>query len=94
MKDREKLVLLKQDAIKILDEVSPHFTIIENEISGKSRWCNIYNLIIERKSDNKFFQAEYRRGATENQDERPWEYEKSVEFYEVFPVEKVVIVYE
>ena len=51
MKDREKLILPKQEAIDILDEGNPNFSIIENEICGKSRWCNVYRLIIERKSD-------------------------------------------
>jgi hypothetical protein len=94
MKDREKLALPKQDAIDILDGEDDVFEIIEDVISGKSRWCDIHKLIIKRKSDSKFFKGSYRVGATESQDEGPWEYEKTVEFSEVFPVEKTIIVYE
>lgn len=94
MKDREKLVLPKQDAIDILDGEDDVFEIIEDVISGKSRWSIIHKLIIKRKSDSKFFKGCYRVGATESQEESPWEYEDNVEFFEGFPVEKTVIVYE
>lgn len=94
MKDREKLILPKQEAIDILNEENPNFSIIENEICGKSRWSDVYRLIIERKSDHKFFKGGYRSGATENRDERPWEYQKDVSFSEVFQIEKTIVVYE
>lgn len=36
-----------------------------------------------RKNNGKFYQTTYSEGATEMQDERPWEYEDEVECEEV-----------
>lgn len=65
--------------------------IIENEIIDTSRWSTHYRLIF--KKDYKYYQTFYSQGATESQDERPWEYEDEVECVEVEPYEKMVIEY-
>ena len=65
--------------------------IIVNEIIDTSRWSNHYSLIF--KKDDKYYRAYYSSGATEQQDERPWEYEDEVKCTEVEPYEKTVIDY-
>ena len=77
------------------DKDSEHadFKVALNEIVGHSRWSINYNLVLEK--DGKFFQKGYSKGATESQDESPFEYEdEEIDFKEVKPVEKVVIIYE
>lgn len=67
--------------------------IIENEQIDNSRWSIISRLVF--KYQGKFYATTYSRGATEMQDESPFEYEPDmIECKEVFPVEKTVIVYE
>ena len=92
---REKLNLTLEQARAILydDADPPEFDIISEEIVDQDRWTVTYKLIIRRISDGKFFRDYFRRGATEYQDESPWEYDKP-NFKEVFPVEKTITVYE
>ena len=65
--------------------------IVVNEIIDTSRWSNHYRLIF--KKDYKYYQTFYSSGATESQDESPWEYEDKVKCVEVEPYEKMVIEY-
>jgi len=90
---REKLLLTAEQARDILYEDNKDFEIIKDEMYANSRWSINYYLVVQRISDKKFFASSYSRGATEQQDEGPWEYEDEVVFEEVFPVEKVVIEY-
>lgn len=68
------------------------FIVIDNILEDTSRWSLNYRLIIQRKSDGKYFADYYSVGATEIQDERPWEYSEP-NFKEVKRVEKVVYDY-
>ena len=88
----------KEDLLDLLDcsenEGFDGYTLITNEMVDTSRWSIHYNLIF--KFEDKFYQAPYSVGATESQDEGPWEYEGDeapIDCYEVEPVEKTVIVY-
>ena len=63
--------------------------IVVNEIFDTSRWSTHHSLIF--KKDGKYYRTSYSRGATEQQDESPWEYEDNVECVEVEPYEKIVI---
>lgn len=66
---------------------------VENEISHKSRWSIFHRRVF--KYDNKFYVSCYSVGATEQQDESPYEYDPDeIECEEVRPVEKMTIVYE
>lgn len=65
--------------------------VISDEMVDKDRWSVQYELTV--KIQGKFYQSYYRVGATEYQDERPWEYDKEVTFVEVEPVETVVVKY-
>ena len=65
---------------------------VEDKITGKSRWSIVHRAII--KLDEKFYKVVYQVGATEQQDEGPFEYQKTVECTEVRQVEKLVKVWE
>jgi len=66
--------------------------VIQSEIVGKSRWSLNHEAIF--KYDGKFYRTYYNTGATEYQDERPYEYEDDeIECEEVFQGAKTVIVY-
>lgn len=90
---REKLKLTKQEGREIVWGDHPDYKTISDEIVDKSRWSVHYEITVKRLSDGKFFRETYSRGATEYQEERPFEYDDP-DFTEVFPVEKKVIVYE
>lgn len=62
--------------------------VIEDTIEEHSRWSVLHNLIF--KHEGKCYQTHYSVGATEYQDERPWEYEDEVECTEVKQVEVTV----
>lgn len=70
------------------------FETVKTEIVDVTRWSLIYENIYKQKSSGKFFKTSYSVGATEDQDEPPYEYVKEAVFEEVFPVEKLVTVYE
>lgn len=65
---------------------------IKNIITGTSRWSTHHEIIFSY--DNKFWKTYYSIGATEYQEESPWEYQKEVECKEVRLVEKTVKVWE
>jgi hypothetical protein len=91
---KEILKLKPSEGQDIIWGDDPNFKEIENKIIDRSRWCIHYRIIVQRKSDQKFFESYYRQGATESQDERPYECDDFAKFTEVKPVEKTVIVYE
>lgn len=67
---------------------------VSDTITGKSRWSLNHELVFKEAATARFFRTHYSEGATEQQDERPFEYEPDdVEVTEVFPVEKTVIFY-
>lgn len=65
--------------------------VLQNEISDTSRWSVHYDLVFEY--EGKLYQTFYRVGATESQDEKPFEYEDEVECMQVEAFEKTVIDY-
>ena len=70
---------------------------VHKEIVDTSRWSVIYDQIISVTQGDvtKFYSAGWSEGATENQDESPYEYEDDeIELSEVFPVVKSIVVYE
>ena len=66
---------------------------IEETILDHSRWSVTYEMVF--KYNDKFYKTTYSRGATEYQDESPFEHEDDeIEVPEVFPVQKTITVYE
>lgn len=72
----EKKFLVDELELPWNDEIVKRDEIVDN-----SRWSIIHELIFEH--DGKFWQTSYSVGATESQDESPWEYENLVECTEV-----------
>lgn len=69
------------------------YDIIEHKMTGHTRWSLQYSMIF--KFEDKLYKTSYSTGATEYQDEDPYEYEPDeIECPEVIPVEKTSIVYE
>jgi hypothetical protein len=88
------LKLAPDEGRSILWNDHDDFKTVETNIVGITRWSIIYENIYKQKSSGKFFKTSYSVGATEYQDEQPYEYVKEAVFEEVFPVEKLVTVYE
>lgn len=57
--------------------------VVSDTITDTGRWNIEHELIFLDPADNKYYRTSYREGATELQDERPWEYDKTVEAVEV-----------
>jgi len=66
--------------------------VIETEMVDRSRWSIQYEMIFTH--EGKFYSSHYGVGATEDQDESPYEYDDDeIECTEVWPHEKVVVSY-
>jgi hypothetical protein len=65
---------------------------LEDNIVDTSRWSIYHKIIFEH--EDKYYQTYYSEGATECQDESPWEYDDEIECTEVHQVDKVVKVWE
>ena len=91
--NREKLNLTSEQGRDIVYGDDSNFVIVEDRIVGTRRWSVVYEIVVQRKTDGKYFRDSYRRGATENQDESPYEWSEP-NFTEVFAVTKTYIIYE
>lgn len=77
------------------EEEVENFKVVKNELIDSSRWSLIYDQVIQDVETGKYYVTSYSVGATECQEESPYEYEPDeIEVKEVFPVEKVITVYE
>ena len=89
---RAKITFTRERASNILDGNDEGYRVIRDTIVDTRRWSIDNELIIQRVEDNRFFRGYYSVGATESQDESPWE-NSEPDFEEVFPVERVTIAY-
>ena len=55
--------------------------LIEDKVIDNTRWSVVHEIVFKDKG--KFYQTTYSEGATEYQDEKPWEYEDEVKCIEV-----------
>jgi|WetSurMetagenome_2_1015567.scaffolds.fasta_scaffold38830_5 hypothetical protein len=85
------LVLTREEAIDILDG-NPQYKVILDDVVETTRWTIIYDFIFQNLETGKYYQGWYQVGATEMQDERPWEY-TTPKFDEVEPYEVTVTKY-
>jgi hypothetical protein len=90
---RDKLSLSVEEACELISDDLDGFKVVSDEIEDTHRWSISHRVVVQRLSDGKYFSDYYSVGATESQDESPFEYEPP-NFIEVFPVEKTVIVFE
>jgi len=86
-------MLFKKDFLLDLLDLYKSPKILENKLVDTTRWAHVYSMVFLH--EGKFYQTFYNVGATECQNERPYEYEEDdIECPEVVPVEKTIIVYE
>lgn len=84
----------KKDLQDVLYGESETLEMKENEFQANSRWSLFYSLVFQDKATGKFYHTSYSKGATEMQDESPFEHEgDEIECEEVFPREKTIIEY-
>jgi hypothetical protein len=68
------------------------FEVVYDKIVDTSRWSVISEMVF--KNGGMFYKTSYSTGATESQDESPYEYDGDmIEVKEVFPKEEVITVY-
>ena len=80
---------------RLLWDETDELETVENTMYDTSRWSIHYELIFREVATGKCYQTTYSQGATECQDERPFEYEGDlIECQEVRPVEVVKIEYQ
>ena len=91
---KETLKLKAEEARLIAYGDHELFEDVTSEITSVTRWSICYEKIIKRISDGVFFKMNYRVGATEMQEESPYEWDTTVSLPEVYPIEKTVVVYE
>lgn len=78
----------------VYEDETDNLVKVRDEVTGKRRWSIDHELIFKEKATEKFYSVHYSVGATEQQDESPFEYESdNVEVTEVRPVEKTIIDY-
>jgi hypothetical protein len=65
--------------------------LIEDKVVGTGRWSTHHAIVFAH--DGRFYSAKYSVGATEYQEESPWEYQDMVECTEVRQVEEIVKVW-
>jgi hypothetical protein len=70
----------------LMDELDLPENAIEDRVIDTSRWSVHHEIIF--LDDGKYYRTWYSIGATEQQDEWPWDHEKEVKCYEV--VQRIV----
>ena len=71
-----------------------NFEMVQSELVDTSRWSNIHEVVYKDLDSGKFYSSTYSVGATECQDERPYENDgDDIEFTEVVPKEVIKIEY-
>lgn len=91
------MLFKKEDLLDLLHSSSilidgDKLELVEDKLEESDRWSLRYSLVFRYR--DKFYVTYYRRGATEMQDERPFEYEpEEIECQEVVPVEVTKIEY-
>jgi hypothetical protein len=74
----------KQEAQDLVFEGSGDtYEVLKTQLRDTSRWSTNKTVIFRRKADGVLFGADFSVGATEYQDEQPFQYEDPVKCYEV-----------
>ena len=73
------------------DGAVPGFTVVENKLVDADRWSLIYEMVF--RHDDTYYKVGYSRGATEYQDEQPFEGMDNVQAHEVVPQEYTAVKY-
>lgn len=91
-REREILILSTEEAQAIAWGDSSEFTTILEETVDTRRWVTCHEILVRRVSDGKLFKSYYEKGATEVQDQAPYEYDEP-KFKEVFETKEIKTVY-
>lgn len=68
--------------------------VVSDTLTGRTRWSVIYTLVFRDLTDNKYYQINYSTGATELQDERPFDNDQNtIQCHRVQPMQELVTVY-
>jgi hypothetical protein len=84
------MILNAEDARNVVQDDSNDFEQVETEIVDTSRWSIQYEGVFKHIASGKYYSVGWQVGATESQDESPFEYETEVEFNEVEAKEVMV----
>lgn len=68
------------------------YVVLEDNIVENTRWSILHEVIVHCKPENSFWRGHYSVGATEYQDEQPWEYDDP-QWVQVWPHEVTTTVY-
>ena len=85
--------LTREEAQDIVYDDNDDWSMVETHIVTNSRWSIIHEGVFEHLPTGKFYQLCWSVGATEQQDESPFEYEDP-EPVEVEQIERLVNVWE
>lgn len=78
-----KIEIPREEAQAMIQDDHENWDTIESSIVDTSRWSNMYEGVFAHLPSNKFYSFSWSEGATECQDESPFEYEDVVEGTEV-----------
>lgn len=67
--------------------------IQSSRITGQSRWCVEKTAVFQHIESGAYYRFNWRQGATEGQDERAYEYEKTYSPQQVTPIEETITKY-
>lgn len=62
----------------IVRENTDEFDVIEETIIDTSRWAIHHEMVFQSRETGKYYRTYFRRGATEMQEEQPFEYENGM----------------
>ena len=85
--------LTGDEAREIVWECNEDWEQIEYELVDNNRWSLHYEGVFKHIPTEKYYKFEWSKGATEYQDEKPFQYTKEVIPVEVHSVEKTVQVW-
>ena len=74
----KQLKLTPQDAREAVYGDHEDFDVVVNELVETTRWSVCYEAVLKHKPYGVHYLVNYRRGATEGQDESPFEHDDEV----------------
>lgn len=82
----------QEEAREIIYGDNEDFDVVYRQIVDNSRWSVEYECVVKNNKNNTYWMTYYSVGATEQQDERPFEYSDPF-FFRVEPKEVTKIEY-
>lgn len=91
----KNMKLTAEDARNVVWGESIGWEIVEDRIVDHKRWSVCHRAVCCNKKTGKYYRFDYSVGATENQEQLPYEWdEEPVVVPEVLPVTKKIVCYE